>query len=144
MRVRLSLRREGRSPQVISAVLSATSALIGWTGEAWTPTLRRMDWWAYVQRIAGSSAREISRRTGIGQTSVNRWQHSSPKPQSVAIFARTYQRPILEAFVAAGLISEEDIELTQVPRDYSEMSPEELVTEMGKIAAEMRSRIEGD
>lgn len=90
-----------------------------------------MTWWTYVQRVAGSaSAREISRRTGIGQTSVNRWQTSSPKPESVVTFAETYGRPVLEAFVAAEFLTDEQAKVTTVKADLSEFSADELLEEI--------------
>ncbi|KAB8186947.1 XRE family transcriptional regulator [Nonomuraea phyllanthi] len=90
-----------------------------------------MSWWTYVQQIAGqASAREISRRTGIGQTSVNRWQHASPKPENVATFARTYERPVLEAFVAAGFLTEEEAGTTEIPTDLTYVPGEVLIAEM--------------
>lgn len=100
----------------------------------------RMDWWTYVQRTAGqASAREISRRTGIGQTSVNRWQHASPKPENVATFARTYQRPILEAFVAAGFLTEEEAQ-TEVPADVKSLPTDDLVGDLHRLADELARR----
>ncbi|GAA2861076.1 helix-turn-helix domain-containing protein [Nonomuraea rubra] len=104
-----------------------------------------MSWWEYVQKITGAASQPaIAERVGIAQSSVNRWKTVIPKSENVIAFAKAYNRPPLEALLAAGLVSEEDIELTQVPRDYAEMTAEELVTEMGRIAAEMRRRIEED
>jgi hypothetical protein len=90
-----------------------------------------MTWWTYVQRVAGSaSAREISRRTGIGQTSVNRWQTSSPKPESVATFAEAYDRPVLEAFIGAGFLTDEQAKVTTVKADLSDFSADDLLAEI--------------
>ncbi|MFC7103897.1 helix-turn-helix domain-containing protein [Nonomuraea rubra] len=98
-----------------------------------------------MQKITGAASQPaIAERVGIAQSSVNRWKTVIPKSENVIAFAKAYNRPPLEALLAAGLVSEEDIELTQVPRDYAEMTAEELVTEMGRIAAEMRRRIEED
>lgn len=89
-----------------------------------------MTWWEYVQRIAEThSPSEISRRTGIGQSSIGRWDSSSPKPESVAAFARAYGRPVLEAFVRAGFLTEEEAQMTEVPSDLSKVELEDLLTE---------------
>jgi hypothetical protein len=88
-------------------------------------------WWEYVQRIAGTaSPSEISRRTGIGQSSVGRWGSSSPKPESVAAFARAYERPVLEAFVAAGFLTEEEAGTSEIPMDLTYVPGEVLLEEL--------------
>jgi len=104
-----------------------------------------VNWWSYVQKVTGGATQTaIAERTGIAQSSVNRWKTVIPRSENVIAFAKAYRRPPLEALMAAGLVSDEDIELTQVPRDYAELTAEELVAEMGRIAAEMRRRIEDD
>lgn len=90
-----------------------------------------MTWWEYVQRIAGTaSPSEISRRTGIGQSSIGRWGSSSPKPENVAVFARAYERPVLEAFVAAGFLTEEEAGTKEIPSDLTYVPGEALLAEM--------------
>lgn len=96
-----------------------------------------------MQKVTGGATQTaIAERTGIAQSSVNRWKSVIPKSENVIAFAKAYRRPPLEALMQAGLVSDEDIELTSAPRDYSELTAEELVIEMGKIAAEMRRRID--
>lgn len=69
-----------------------------------------MGWWDYVQRIAGQeSQQEIARRLEMSPSSVNRWQSSAPKPESVRAFAVAYGRPVQEAFVAAGYMQADDV-----------------------------------
>lgn len=83
----------------------------------------RVAWWKYVQRIAGTaSPSEISRKTGIGQSSIGRWQHSSPKPENVRAFAHAYSRPVLEAFVEAAIISPEEVEVVVINPDMKDLS----------------------
>lgn len=90
-----------------------------------------MSWWTYVQRVAeGASAREIARRSGIGQTSVNRWQTSDPKPESVRAFAHAYGRPVMEALIAAGIVDKDDAEVRELPADLSSVSTEALLAEL--------------
>lgn len=67
-------------------------------------------WWAYVVLHAGTTNQsEIGRRIGRDQSSLNKWpQGAKPRVESVRAFAEAYDRPILEAFVAAGILSEEE------------------------------------
>lgn len=68
-----------------------------------------MTWWDYVSRIAkGETQERIARRINVTSPSVGRWKTSAPKPENVAAFARAYGRPVLEAFIAAGFLSETD------------------------------------
>lgn len=75
-------------------------------------------WWDYVQRISGGASQsEIARRIGLTSASVSRWRHSAPQPDNVRAFARAYGRPALEALVAAGIVTEEDVEGVAEDRD---------------------------
>jgi len=66
-------------------------------------------WWTYVTEItAGATLESIARQVNVSQGTVSRWQASTPKPGTVAAFAKAYRRPVLEAFVAAGLLAPED------------------------------------
>ncbi|WP_141575962.1 helix-turn-helix transcriptional regulator [Actinomadura sp. WMMA1423] len=67
-------------------------------------------WWQYVVRHAGTENQsEIARRIGRDQSSLNKWpQGAKPRVESVRAFAEAYRRPILEAMVAAGILSEEE------------------------------------
>jgi len=68
-------------------------------------------WWTYVTEItAGATLESIARQVHVSQGTVSRWQASTPKPGTVAAFAKAYGRPVLEAFVAAGLLAPEDAE----------------------------------
>jgi transcriptional regulator with XRE-family HTH domain len=87
-------------------------------------------WWKYVQDTAGpANPSDISRRVGISQSAVTRWQISSPKPETVAAFARAYERPVLEAFVAAGFLTDEEAGITRLDADLSQVDLEELLFE---------------
>lgn len=103
----------------------------GWKSLACAHRLHAVTWWEYVQRIAGTaSPSEISRKTGIGQSSIGRWGSSSPKPESIATFAEAYGRPVLEAFVAAGFLTDEQAKVTTVKAGLSEFSADELLEEI--------------
>lgn len=80
-------------------------------GPVWVwPYTEPMTWWEYVVRHAGTENQsEIARRIGRDQSSLNKWpQGAKPRVESVRAFAEAYGRPVLEAFVAAGILSEEE------------------------------------
>jgi len=97
-----------------------------------------MDWRTYVRRTAGDDIRQltIAQRTGINQTTVSRWlsgERRAITPQSVTNFARGYDRPVLEAFVAAGLLSEADARVRVIrPRTLDGFTVEELLEEVAQ------------
>lgn len=83
-------------------------------------------WAAYVRAVAGDvPAQAIADRIsehigrGISQPTVNRWlngQYSGElKPGNVAAFATAFGRPVLQAFLAAGLLNREDVEKGLTP-----------------------------
>lgn len=101
-----------------------------------------VSWWEYVTRIADTGNQtEIAKRLGLSQPSVNRWKTVIPKSENVISFAKAYGRPPIEALQAAGLVTDEDIELIKVPLDYAELSLPQLVKELNKVAAEIRKRV---
>jgi transcriptional regulator with XRE-family HTH domain len=72
----------------------------------------------------------IGQRMGMSQSAVGRWKSSSPKPAAVASFARAFGRPLVEAFVGAGFLSEDEAKLTEVRVDLTEVDSEELLAEI--------------
>lgn len=89
-----------------------------------------MSWWEYVERTAQTSRqRDISDKTGIDATNVSRWKSGQvPKPSFVAEFARAYRRPVLEAFVAAGFLTEAEAKVRPAGRpNFSQLSNDELL-----------------
>jgi transcriptional regulator with XRE-family HTH domain len=91
-------------------------------------------WWTYVSEHGGENQTEIARRTELSAASVNRWktQGSTPSPENVARFAIAYGRPVLEALVAAGHITEEQagVQVTRV--DLATLSTEDIMAELGR------------
>jgi transcriptional regulator with XRE-family HTH domain len=72
-----------------------------------------VDQWArYVRDVAGNlNQLEIAAKTGIAQSNVGRWLRGEPgipKADSVVALARAFDRPPVEALVAAGYITEEE------------------------------------
>lgn len=95
-------------------------------------------WDTYVSRTVGpgTSQVEIAERTGIDQTTISRWLSGGPRPrtpQMVTRFARGYDRPVLEAFIAAGLISTSDARVRVVkPRSLAGFTLAELWHEINR------------
>lgn len=101
-----------------------------------------MAWWDYVQKVTGGASQTaIAEKAGISQSSVNRWKTVIPKSENVIAFAKAYGRPPLEALQEAGLVSDEDIALTQVPIDYENLSDTELAAEFAKISSVIQRRL---
>lgn len=77
------------------------------------PTLRGVNdtWIRYVRTVIGEDTQtRAGERTQLGQTTIGRWLNGAKAPTEaakVAAFAQGYGRNVLEAFVAAGMLSEE-------------------------------------
>ncbi|MEV0994697.1 helix-turn-helix transcriptional regulator [Nonomuraea sp. NPDC050202] len=96
-----------------------------------------MSWWEYVERVSGGISQDaIGKRMGMRQTSISRWQSTTPKPQTVAAFARAFDRPVLEAFIAAGFLTEEDAGLREVPADLTVVDSDLLLAEIRRRLAQ--------
>jgi transcriptional regulator with XRE-family HTH domain len=73
--------------------------------------MNETSWSRYVKRTSrNASGSEIEAVTGIGQSTVSRWLVSAtlPSPAHAAKFAHSYGGNVLEAFVAAGFLTEEE------------------------------------
>ena len=88
-----------------------------------------MTWWQYVEEVSGGATQDAIARTvgNITSPSVGRWKKSEPKPSSVAAFARAYGRPVLEAFVAAGFLTDDDARTQVTTVRHEDPSDEELL-----------------
>lgn len=68
-----------------------------------------MTWWNYVRETAGTDNQaDIARKVGVSQPSISQWRTSTPKPESVRAFAQAYGRPVVEAVIAAGILTEKE------------------------------------
>jgi transcriptional regulator with XRE-family HTH domain len=78
-----------------------------------------MSWAEYVKRtIGGDNQVAVAAKTGITQSTVSRWlagQKTPGEPAVVARFAQSYGANVLEAFVAAGMLSEEEAGIPPAP-----------------------------
>jgi transcriptional regulator with XRE-family HTH domain len=105
-----------------------------------TAQLPASDWWSYVLRTsANGSPSEIARRIGVSQSSVWRWKESSPSVTGVRAFAQGYDRPVLEAFVAAGFLWPDECWGTGHPNPSTELTLlARRITEIAKVVMDPR------
>jgi len=100
--------------------------------------MRTETWPEYLRRISGGQTQaQIAERFGIGRLSVCNWLHGKtrPKAETVIVVARVFDRPPIEALVAASYL-----EPAEVGRPIElRASPEDLPAE--DLAAEVRRRL---
>lgn len=90
-----------------------------------------MSWSSYVKRVSRDAPQSaIAKRAGISQSAVGRWKDSAPKPGNVRAFAVAYDRPVLEAFIEAGFLTQQDANLITPPIDLTRISDDELIEEV--------------
>jgi transcriptional regulator with XRE-family HTH domain len=95
-----------------------------------------VSWWRYVGTVTGDATqKDIAVATGIDQSSISRWQRGSnaPRAEAVVALARAYGRSPVEALVAAGYLSENDlgvVELTTLTGDLTGASIDSLLGEL--------------
>jgi transcriptional regulator with XRE-family HTH domain len=96
------------------------------------------EWARYVREVVGTLNQiEVAAKTGIAQSNVGRWlrgEPGTPKAASVVALARAFDRPPVEALVAAGYITEAEAgakaRTKRTPlKDYTER---ELVDELSR------------
>lgn len=96
-------------------------------------TMEGMTWWSYVKSVARDDTNAtIAKKVGVSAPSVSRWQgKNSADPATAAAFARAYDRPVLEAFIAAGfLTSNEAGEQPTAPLSLASLTADELLDEV--------------
>lgn len=101
-------------------------------------------WTNYVKSVIEPGERQIdiAARTGIDQTTISRWLSSEQKsitPRSVALFARGYEKSVLEAFVYAGFLTEREagLKISDVV-DPHQLSNTALLREVERRLREQR------
>lgn len=99
-------------------------------------------WWDYVQQVAkGAKQAEIAEKAGVNQVTVSRWKKGadSARPENVAAFARAYDRPVLEAFVAAGFLTAEEANVRpDTVQALSDLDDDALI---GEVARRLKVRV---
>lgn len=93
-----------------------------------------MNWNEYVERVAGDETQAtIAHKLGVSGPTISRWKKFGPRPENVSTFARVYDRPVLEAFVAAGYITPEEAnEQPTAAPSLTSLSNDELVNELAR------------
>jgi transcriptional regulator with XRE-family HTH domain len=105
-------------------------------------------WWEYVQRITGhAQQKEIAEATGIEQSRISRWKlgKSTPKAEAAVAVARGYNRPPVEALIAAGYLTTEDIDgVVEISVAPADLPSDEIVAQVGSLVQVLRGRIPND
>ena len=98
-------------------------------------TLTRVDWYAYVRRIAGAdSDMRIAARIGVTQSTVSRWRDRSPNAVHVIEFARAYQdrgASVPDALMAAYGVTPDELGVP-VSMDPHTLSADVLIAEVAR------------
>ena len=95
-----------------------------------------MSWINYVSSIAGDdSPSTIAKKINAYPSTVTRWGKTQPSPEAVVAFARAYSRPVIEAILAAGWITEEEARLRTRKSNASDLNNQELINELQRRLA---------
>lgn len=98
--------------------------------------------WEYVQQVAPNlSTHKIAKAMGgaVGPATVARWKTTTPSGDNVVAFARTFGRDPLEAMIAAGFVTRENVaEYRGGNADPTERSEDER---LGELMDELRRRL---
>ncbi|ATW60824.1 immunity repressor [Gordonia phage BENtherdunthat] len=91
-------------------------------------------WWSYFKRIAGTeTGRVIAEAAQVSEPQVSRWKSGKNRPDAEALitFARHYGRPPVEAIVAAGYLSPDEVgAVVDVTRPIGDIANNELLREV--------------
>lgn len=122
----------GASDRPWREIYACVHALLGYTELMAKSTSSSARWVNYVSSVVGTDTQAtIGMKTGVSAATISRWSVFAPKPENVAAFARAYQRPVLEAFIAASFLSEEEAgQQPTVRPSAASLSNEELLQEL--------------
>jgi hypothetical protein len=88
-------------------------------------------WLEYVRKWSKRAAdSDVAQPLGLANSTVGRWGRSGPSPAAVRAFAVHYDRPVLEAFLAAGFLTESQASEHVVSADLRSLSDEDLIREV--------------
>jgi transcriptional regulator with XRE-family HTH domain len=90
-----------------------------------------VSWESFVRETIGTDQQKrAAEKSGLDQSAISRWLKTG-KPgtaENVAAFARGYKRPVLEAFIAAGFITEREAKVRPAGKpDFSLLTNDELL-----------------
>lgn len=105
-----------------------------------------MSWAQYVTEVSGGEVnRVIAQKIDLTEPSVARWRNGAtkvPDAMAAARFARAYGRPVLEAFIAAGFITEAEAGARPAGRpSVADLTDDQLLEE---ISGRLRGRKAGE
>ncbi len=88
-------------------------------------------WWKYVVAVSnGVPGAEVARTAEFDPSAISRWRRGDkPDVASALKFARAYGRNVLEALVEAGVITESEADLHDVPVGVDDLTIIELLEE---------------
>lgn len=90
-----------------------------------------MNWSEYVRSHVGPDInRVVSQKVDVTEPTVSRWKKGTQGVDATAAarFARAYNRPVLEAFVAAGFLTAEEARARpSAAPDYTRLTNDELL-----------------
>jgi transcriptional regulator with XRE-family HTH domain len=92
----------------------------------------------------GDDQSVIAKRTAVDQSTVSRWVTTGRpgKVENVVKLARAYNVPVLQAFLAAGFLTEEEANVRpSAAPDYSQLTNDELLE---LVRARMREDVMGN
>ena len=100
-------------------------------------------WPEYLRRITtGETQGQIADRIGIGRLSVCHWLagKTRPKAETAIAVARAYDRPPIEALLAAGYVKAEEVRLPiEVRSSPAAFSADELAAEVRRRLLELEN-----
>jgi transcriptional regulator with XRE-family HTH domain len=90
-----------------------------------------VSWETFVRDTIGTDQQKVAAdKAGLDQSAISRWLKSGTpgRVENVVKFARGYNRPVLEAFVAAGFLTEEEAKVRPAGRpNFSQLTNDELL-----------------
>ncbi len=90
-----------------------------------------VSWWSYVEQHKGDADQaEIATWAGVNASTVSRWKtgKQAARPEAAVAFARARKRPVLEALVAAGFLTEKEARVRPAGTpDLSQLTNDELL-----------------
>lgn len=101
-------------------------------------------WWKYVQVVAGAvQAKDIADRVGIDKSNVTRWkQGGRPAVEFVLKFARSYDRPVVEALAEGEYITDAEARIREVKTGVEDLTEIELARELlARVEARQGSNV---
>lgn len=89
-------------------------------------------WWKYLQEITGGASNvEVARKVGFHESNMSKWNRgANPDVEFVVKIARAYRVNVLEALVAAGVITAPEAQLREVKIGLDDLTTAALAREL--------------